>query len=99
MPLDTRVGTYMDLRSKNGTVGYGTLPEIWQSVMAGWHMEDGKVTQIELYPISLGMEKRRSMKGVPVLSGDEKVLTYLADLSKAYGTEIRIKEGVGYIDE
>ena len=98
MPLDTRVGAYMDSRSKNGTVGYGTLPEIWQSVMAGWHMEDGKVTQIELYPIALGMEKRRSMKGVPVLSGDEKVLAYLAELSKVYGTEIRIENGVGYID-
>ena len=31
-------------------------------------------------------------------AGDEKTLQYLAELSKPYGTEIRIKNGVGYID-
>lgn len=98
MPLDTKVGAYMDNRSKNGTAGYGVLPEIWFSVMAGWTMEDGKVTGISLYPISLGMEKKRSQKGVPVMTGDEEVLKYLADLSIPYGTQIRIENGVGCID-
>ena len=98
MPVDTKVGAYMSNRSKNGTVGYGVLHEIWHSVMAGWTMENGKVTQIQLYPIALGMDRPRSQKGVPVLTGDEKTLQYLAELSKPYGTEIRIKNGVGYID-
>ncbi len=97
MPLDTKVGAYMDARSKNGTSGYGVLPEIWQSVMAGWTMEDGKVTEIRLYPISLGMERVRSQKGVPVMTGDENVLQYLAGLSKPYGTTITIENGVGHI--
>lgn len=97
MPLDTKVGAYMDNRSKNGTTGYGVLPEIWTSVMAGWTMEDGKVTKIELYPISLGMERVRSQKGVPVMTGDEEVLKYLAGLSAPYGTEIKIENGVGCI--
>ena len=55
MPLDTKVGAYMDARSKNGTAGYGVLPEIWLSVMAGWTMEDGHLTEINFYPISLVM--------------------------------------------
>lgn len=97
MPLDTKVGTYMDARSKNGTAGYGVLPEIWFSVMAGWTMEDGKATEIRLYPISLGMEQKRSQKGVPVMTGDEKVLAYLAELSKVYGTKIAVQDGVGVI--
>ena len=97
MPLDTKVGAYMDARSKNGTAGYGVLPEIWEAVLAEWTMEDGRVTEIKLYPIALGMDKKRSRKGVPVLSGDERVLEYLAGLSKPYGTEIEIREGVGYI--
>ena len=46
MPLDTKVGAYMDARSKNGTAGYGVLPEIWLSVMAGWTMEDGYLTEL-----------------------------------------------------
>lgn len=97
MPPDTRVGSYMDARSKNGTAGYGVLPEIWQSVMAGWTIENGQVTEIRLYPIALGMEKKRSQKGVPVLTGDEGVLHYLSELSAPYGTEIVIRDGVGYI--
>ena len=60
-------------------------------------MEDGVVKEIKLYPISLGMERVRSQKGVPVMTGDEKVLEYLAGLSKPYGTDIEIKDGVGYI--
>ena len=98
MPLDTKVGAYMDDRSKNGTVGYGTLPEIWFSVLGGFTMEDGKVTQVQLHPISLGQNLPRSQKGVPVLTGDEKVLQYLQKLSEPYGTKINIKDGLGTID-
>ena len=98
MPLDTKVGSYMDNRSKNGTAGYGVLENIWRSVMAAWTMEDGKVTQVQLYPISLGLHDPRPQKGVPRMTGDEKVLAYLQQLSDRYHTQIRIEDGVGYID-
>ena len=97
MPADTKVGAYMDARSKNGTAGYGVLPEIWEAVLAGFTMEDGQVTEIQLYPISLGMDQKRSKKGIPVLSGDQKVLRYLEKLSEPYGTRIEIRDGTGYI--
>lgn len=98
VPVTTKVGEYMSQRSKNGTVGYGVLENIWRSVMGAWTMEDGKVTQIQLYPISLGMYEKRSQKGVPCLSYDDKVLEYLVELSKPFGTTIRIENHVGYID-
>ena len=88
----------MDDRSKNGTVGYGVLENIWRAVMAGWTMEDQKVTQVQLYPISLGLNDKRPRKGEPRMTGDEKVLEYLQQLSAPYGTRIRIQDGVGYID-
>jgi len=94
---DMKVGEYMDRRSKNGTAGYGVLPEIWNSVMAAWTMEDGKVTEVQLYPITLNMEKPRSQKGRPVMNRSEETLRYLAKLSEPYGTEIEIVDGVGYI--
>ena len=87
----------MDLRSKNGTAGYGTLWEIWNSVMPAWTMEDGKITEVQLYPITLNMEKSRAQKGRPVMNKSEMTLQYLAELSKPYGTEIEIVDGVGYI--
>lgn len=98
LPVNTKVGAYMDNRSKNGTAGFGVLPEIWDSVMAGWIMEDGNIVQIQLYPIALGMEQRRSQKGLPHMSHDERTLRYLSDLSRPYGTVIRIENGVGYVD-
>lgn len=97
MSLDTKVGAYMDDRSKNGTVGYGTLPEIWEAVLAAWTIEDGRLTEARLFPISLGMDQPRAQKGVPVLSGDEALLKRLAKLCEPYGTEIEIKDGVGTI--
>lgn len=98
MPLDTKVGAYMDDRSKNGTVGYGVLENIWRAVMGAFTMENGKITQVQLYPITLGLHDRRPFKGLPRLSGDERTLEYLAGLSSRYGTVIRIENGIGYID-
>ncbi|MGI6076097.1 MAG: CapA family protein [Pyramidobacter sp.] len=93
LPPDTGVGAYMDNRSKNGTVGYGTLPEIWEAFMASWEIDDGALKNIEIYPLSLGMGSPRSHKGVPVLSHDEKLLRRLARLSEPYGTELVIENG------
>lgn len=96
--IHTKVGAYMSDRSKNDTVGYNVQWPIWNSILFGWTMEDGKITQVQLYPIELGMEKCRSQKGVPVLNGSEKTLAYLEEISAKYGTKVRIENGVGYID-
>lgn len=97
LPVDMRVGSYMDNRSKNGTVGFGVLPEIWKAVVASWTIEDGKLKEIALHPITLGMEENRTRKGTPKLSHDEETLRYLAELCRPYGTELRIEDGVGYV--
>ena len=98
LPADTKIGAYMDRRSKNGTAGYPTQENIWRSVMAGWTMKDGKVTQVQLYPISLGMGSHRSRLGTPILSSEDKTLKYLASLSEPFGTHIVVRDHVGYID-
>lgn len=97
LPEDTKVGAYMDHRSHNGTTGYGVMPEIWNAVMPSWTMENGKITELKLYPIELGQKLARCQKGCPVLNGSEETLQYLADLSKPYGTEMDIRDGVGYV--
>lgn len=98
LPIDTRVGEYMDMRSKNGTAGYPTQENIWRSVMAAWTMEGERITGVQLYPISLGMHEPRTVRGTPVLTQDEGTLRYLAQLSEPFGTSIRIQDGIGYID-
>ena len=91
------VGAYMDNRSRNGTIGFPVMPNIWCAVMAGWTIEDGKVTEVTLYPIDLGMKMSRGQRGLPRLSGDEDTLRYLQSLSEPFGTKIEIKDGVGMI--
>lgn len=98
MPLDTKVGAYMNDRSKNGTVGYSVQWPIWNAVMAAWTMEDGKITQVQLHPVELGMDKPRGQKGVPVMNHSEETLKYLQSISDCYDTKIEIKDGVGYIN-
>ena len=60
-------------------------------------MEDGRITQVRLHPISLGMGQPRTRRGTPV-PGDEGVLRHLAELSRPFGTNIRIEDNIGYID-
>lgn len=96
-PTDMKVGEYMDRRSNNGTTGYGTLPELWNSVMVAWEMDGQRITGVKLYPVTLHMDKSRAQKGLPELSGSEETLAYLDSLSKPYGTDIEIRDGVGYI--
>lgn len=96
--VNTKVGAYMSDRSKNDTVGYNVQWPIWNSILFGWTMEDGKITHVQLYPIELGMDKSRGQKGVPVLNRSETTLNYLQQLSSPYDTVIRIDNGVGYID-
>jgi len=97
MPLDTKVGAYMSARSANGTKGYCVQWPIWNAVLPSWTMEDGKITQLKLYPYDLGMDKPRSQKGVPVLNRDLKVLEYIRELSKPFGTEMDIADGVATV--
>ena len=97
MPLDTKVGAYMSARSANGTKGYCVQWPIWNAVLPSWTMEDGKITELKLYPIDLGMELPRSQKGVPVLNGSKETLRYLQDMCKPFGTEMDIQDGVGIV--
>ena len=60
-------------------------------------VEDGKITEVKLHPIDLGMEKSRGTRGRPALSRSQETLEYLAKLSEPYGVSIDIEEGVGTI--
>ena len=66
--------------------------------MAGFTVKDGKLTQVQLYPISLGQFEPRTRRGTPVPAQDDSVLKYLAELSQPYGTKIRIENKIGYVD-
>lgn len=91
MDMETSVADYMNQRSKNGTRGYCVQENIWRSVMAGFTAEDGKITEITLYPITLDMHLPRDKMGSPRLADDNGVLHYLQELCKPFSTELIIE--------
>ena len=97
MPITGTVGAYMDHRSQNGTRGFGVQPNIWRSVMASFTAEDGRLTEIRLYPITLHMELSRGRMGFPTLAEDTAVLEYLARLSAPFGTVLDIAGGTATV--
>ena len=98
MAHDTMIGEYMNNRSQNGTRGYCVMENIWRTVMAGFTAEDGKITQIQLYPVTLCMGAPRSKMGIPHIAEDNAVLHYLAELSVPFGTKMNISEHMATID-
>lgn len=92
-----RVGTALNTRSKNNTRGLGTNPEVWRSVVASFTAENGKLTEVKLYPIEMGFELPSYRKGLPALSRDEDTIKHMAELSSEFGTEISFENGVGIV--
>ena len=68
---------------------------VTQTLFKGWELEE-----VRLYVVDQGYGQPRSRHGRPVLADKEvatKALERMARLSAPYGTEISIKDGVGYV--
>lgn len=90
-----------DARSKNGTKGLTANRKVFESVIVSFKVENGKIDYVEIIPITLGFEKKRSRKGRPELAtveDSERILKDLALLSAEYETKIEIKNGRGHIN-
>jgi poly-gamma-glutamate synthesis protein (capsule biosynthesis protein) len=53
------VGDFNDRRSNNDTIGFPADPRICESVIAMPRVSGRKLTELKLYPISLGYKKPR----------------------------------------
>lgn len=95
--FDHNVADALDHRSDNGKKGLGVNPDVWESVIPVWKMEDGSLVEIILYPIELGFGLPRYKRGWPKITKSLRPLVTLQNLSKPYGTNIEIKNHVGII--
>lgn len=91
------VGDAYDARSGGNSKGLALNPDIWRSIIPLWTMRDGRVASIALHSIELGFGLPRYAMGWPQLSEKTEVLEQLRELSRPFGTEIRIEGAVGYI--
>ena len=89
------VGIAMDTRSKGRTRGLQADPKAWETIGASVEFQEGRITAIQVYPVSLGYELGRSQRGWPYVDHSDKILNYYNTLSEIYGTKIVNDNGVG----
>ncbi len=97
---DNNVADGIDIRSANDTRGLAADRRVFESAAAAFSIKDGCIDKIELRPLSLGFENGRARRGRPEFAGlvdGERILNEIAVLSKAYGTDIEIKNNIGVI--
>lgn len=88
-----------NVRSKNGSKGMCTNKLAWESMVVSIEFDNNRFKKVELHPISLHFELLRSRRGWPSLTYEKtKILERLCDLSQVYGTNIKIKDGIGAIE-
>jgi len=76
-------------RSRDFTVGLMTDPRMFRSVIPYWETAGTKLTRLVLMPVEMTMDGSRSQEGLPRRSFNPEICTYLADMCKPYGVQIR----------
>ena len=97
---EAHVADFNDARYKDDTTGFPVIPDIWESVIAVPTFNDRQLTELKLYPISLGFGAPRQVRGRPLFADEDlgaKIISDLKELSEPYGTEIEMRRGIGYV--
>lgn len=97
---NAHIADFNDKRYEDDTTGFPALRKNWESIVAMPTFKDGILSELVLYPISLGYGAPRQVRGRPLFADRElaeKIIGDLQELSKPYGTEIEIRDGRGYV--
>jgi poly-gamma-glutamate synthesis protein (capsule biosynthesis protein) len=96
----TGVGEFNDRRSNNGTTGFPADPYIWESVIAVTRFAGEELSELKLYPITLGHGRPRPQRGLPVLAAPDlsrKIIDDVTKFSAPFGTKVEFRDGVGVV--
>ena len=97
---DATPADFYDRRSDDDTRGFPGDPIYWNSIVAKCEFRSKKLDRITLHAIDMGYRKPRSQRGRPVLAGGSvrrKALDRIKRLSKEFGVDVRIDDGVGVV--
>jgi hypothetical protein len=74
--------------------------EYWETALPMCRFVDGEIAEISLHPLSLGPGQPLPDRGIPRMADPDhgqKILEWMAELSKPYGTVIDIEQGIGKV--
>ena len=89
-PADTPAALYAR-RTENDRIGFPSDRRFWETVVPVCSFASGRVTGVDLHPVSLGLGEARHLRGRPRLAeGDEAngILTRFARLCEPFGTPL-----------
>jgi Bacterial capsule synthesis protein PGA_cap len=69
----------------------------WETVVPICCFMDGRLSGLEIHPVSLGLGEKRHLLGRPQLTGGEearRILERFASLSEPFGTHLEIRDGL-----
>ena len=98
-PQDTPADFY-DKRSDLDQRGFPSDPVYWHSVVASCEFKSNSLDRVLLHPIDMGHGKARSQRGRPVLASgrlERHALDRIARLSRPFGVDVKVQDGVGVI--
>lgn len=97
--LDPLTGSPADVYDK-GLLGFHHRAYYWECALPISTFTDGRLTSLELIPVTLGFGEGRTRRGTPRLANRadaERILAYVSDLSAEFGTQIEIADGRGQV--
>ena len=95
---NARLDELFNARSGGGKRGLSYDLVMFESVIPYWEAENGKLTKLEFLPIEEMFGLPRSRHGWPVKNTANGILERFAEMSKPYGVDIRIENGLGIVD-
>lgn len=90
-PLIATPADGFDKRNSRGKGGFTHDRAYWESVVAWWEMDDGRIRDLRLYPIDLGFGRPRSRRGRPVAAQEaqaQQIIARMDSLSVPLGTRV-----------
>ena len=75
-------------------------PPMWEGAVAIVRIGQGSSTEVELWPVDLGLDRHDSTRGVPLLARAGRgraILDSVAELSKPFGARLRTEERGGHV--
>jgi poly-gamma-glutamate synthesis protein (capsule biosynthesis protein) len=96
-----QLGPSYDIKANEKNMAALENDDSQAAVLTTSHFENGKLTEVRLYPADLGGPRRPiSQMGIPLTPSPQqaqRILKNLQDYSKVFGTNIAIQDNVGVI--
>ena len=90
-----RLDELFNSRSANGTRGLSYDRVMFEAVVPYWEVENGELVKLTFLPVEEMFGLPRSRHGWPQKNTTSNIIERFAEMSKPYGMDIKIENGIG----